>query len=105
MQTITIPGFIHAHPTKRWSSGLPNDVAGLTYEWNVFPRYREHEGGGMVCPHSMSFVVPDGFDLTPQQVAALKKKKFELTEQFTAAVQTINAQLARLQAITNEASV
>ena len=46
--------------------------------------------------------MPDSFDPTADQIAALEKKKQELSAEFTKSVQAINAQLSRLQAITNE---
>ena len=50
-------------------------------------------------PRDLEYLVPDDFDPTAAQVAALLSEKAKLTAEFTAAVSALNRKLSELQAI------
>lgn len=48
--------------------------------------------------------VPDDFDPTGQQIAALEKEKQEMTRRFAERIADLNERISKLQAITYEAA-
>lgn len=90
---IEVNGFIHAQ--KSYSGEL---------RYVFF--YSEDMGDSgyvMVCPHTIVFELPEGFDPTGGFIAALEKKKEALHAEFADAVAKINNEISKLQAITYEA--
>lgn len=52
-----------------------------------------------VCEHKIVVSIPNDFDIRPQQIAALEKKKQELREKFSMAVKELDDQINSLLAI------
>lgn len=102
MRTTTIPGFIHAKPAHDWEMDMDDVVDGHRI---VFSICRDMSASGyvVVCPYTVEFEMPEGWDPRAQQIEALKQKKEALHREFSAAVVKINQQIANLQAITYEA--
>jgi hypothetical protein len=93
MTTITIPGFIQAKPAGQWDSG-PHIVDGHEM---VFMQHEDMKDYGyvLVCPYTMMFEMPEGWDPRAQQVEALEVKKAE----HVAAIVQIDRQISKLLAI------
>lgn len=95
---ISIPGFITAEPAKSYQQGDANVVDGMSFQfWGFDPSCSEKYT--LVCKHTMTFEIPDGWDPRPGQIKALEAKKEQLQKEFSAAVLLINQQIASLQAI------
>jgi hypothetical protein len=101
MTKVTIPGFLHAQPALDWETG-PDVVDGHRLYFMTHEDMSDH-GYVMVCPYTIEFTMPEGWDPRAQQIEALRKKKAELTREFSEAVMKIEAQISRLQAIEYDA--
>jgi hypothetical protein len=93
MTTITIPGFLYAKPAHDWEDGP-----------SIIDRHRisffdmdcmEAHGFVLICPYTMKFDLPEGWDPRAQQVDALQIKK----AQHVAAIVEIDGQISKLLAI------
>lgn len=90
---IEIKGFIHAQKSYN------NELRYVFF-------YSEDMGGSgyvNVCPHTIVFELPKGFDPTAGFISALEKRKAELHREFAEEVARINEEISKLQAITYEA--
>lgn len=97
MKSISIPGFIHAKPLMRWEKP-DSSVQGMGFSFWTFDDMKD-QGYVPVCPYTVTFDLPEGWDPRPGQIEALEAKKDALQREFTKAVVAINAQISRLQAI------
>lgn len=97
MAKISIPGFIHAHPAHEWEEGA-DVVDGHRMTFSMFEDMSEY-GHVTVCPHTLEFTMPEGWDPRAQQIEALKAQKEKLQREFSESVMRIDAQISRLQAI------
>ena len=61
--------------------------------------------GVMVNKQAVEFDVPDDFDPTGKQIAALKEEEAELRKQFAMRLDSIKEQISKLQALTYEPEV
>jgi hypothetical protein len=93
MTTVTIPGFIQAKPAGEWDCG-PHIVDGHEL---VFMQHEDMKDYGyvLVCPYTMTFEMPEGWDPRAQQVEALQIKK----AQHVKAIVEIDGQISKLLAI------
>lgn len=90
---ITINGFIH------YRAPLYGEDPYSFLAWDMTDS--EYAAGHvMVMPHSFEIEVPDDFDPTPQQIAALEKEKAKVREEFNRRIAQINADIGKLQALT-----
>lgn len=96
MTTITIPGFIYATPADSWERG-PNVLDGHSLKFIV------HEGLNapyvQLCPHTITFDLPEGWDPRAQRIDALRKEEKKLRADFHVRVTEIQAQINKLQAL------
>lgn len=94
-KTITIKG---------WMYFDPNDVEGYGLGQYRFFGTEGYAFGNYVpiCPHVLTFEIPDGFDPRPEQIKQLEKQREEMTAKYQAMVTEINARISKLQAITFE---
>jgi hypothetical protein len=93
MPTITIPGFIHAKPAEDWDSS-PNVFDGHSLHFLTQDDMKAY-GYVLVCPYTLTFEMPEGWDPRAQQVEALQVKKAE----HVAAIVQIDRQISNLLAI------
>jgi hypothetical protein len=98
MTTISIPGFIHAKPAKEWELGFADIVDGHRMDFSTVEDRGEY-GWILVCPHTMTFELPEGWDPRAQQIDALKQEKKRLLDEIATAIMKIDAQISKLQAI------
>lgn len=98
MRTINIPGFIHATPAKSWQAGSDGVVDGMVFDFWTFEA-NGSDGCVTVCPHTLSFDIPEGWDPRPDQIKALEAAKESLRAEFAKKLMRIDAQISRLQAI------
>lgn len=79
------------------------DYANSDYEekWRPAVKSYEHEDEKciFICNRDVIFDLPDGFDPTPKQVAALEKQKLAALAAYQQTVAEINDKLSKLQAI------
>ncbi len=61
------------------------------------------QGYVYVCPYTIEFELPEGFDPRNEQIAILEAKRREVQAQFEATITRINSEISKLQAITYEA--
>lgn len=97
MTTISIPGFIHATPANDWESGA-DVVDGQRLHFMTHEDMSEH-GYINICPHTLVFTMPEGWDPRAQQIEALKVRKNALTREFSEAVMRIDEQIGKLLAL------
>lgn len=90
---ITVDGFIVASQ-YRWER-KPH------FTWFPFEPTVDHDSV-TVKPHSITFEVPDDFDMRPHRIQALVKRKVELREKLAVDVEKIDQEIQSLSAITNE---
>ena len=96
---LTIAGFITAKPADAWESDyFTNVIDGVAYRFTPYEP-SDTSDDIVVCKHTLTFDIPEGWDPRPGQIAALEAKKAELQREFAAAVVKINQQIASLQAI------
>jgi len=97
MTTITIPGFLYAKPAHDWEDGP-----------SIIDRHRisffdmdcmESHGFVLICPYTIQFEMPEGWDPRAQQVEALKQRKEDLKREFAEAVMKIDQQINSLLAL------
>ena len=93
MPTISIPGFIQAKPTSEWDHS-PNVVDGHSLHFMPAEDMKVY-GFVLVCPHMLTFEMPEGWDPRAQQVEALQVRKAE----HVAAIVEIDRQISNLLAI------
>jgi hypothetical protein len=62
--------------------------------------YLKGEGYLPVCPHTIEFEFPEGFDYVGKQVECLVTKKEALTAEYEAAVGKIDSAIKNLQCLT-----
>lgn len=89
--------FVQAKPADIWETG-PDVLDGHAFTVWKHEDMKSH-GFVMVCPVTVEFDIPEGWDPRVQQLEALKHKKEELKKEFSEAVRRIDAQISRLQAI------
>ena len=91
---VTIKGFIHYCPPMYGIDGpysfLGYDITGSEYA----------HGRVMVMPHELVVDIPDDFDPTPKQIAALEKEKENVRAAFNQRIAQLNEQIGKLQALT-----
>lgn len=97
MAKISIPGFIHAKPAYEWEDDS-DVVDGHRMSYSSIEDMSEY-GYVTVCPHTLEFDMPEGWDPRAQQIEALKAQKEKLHREFSESVMRIDAQISRLQAI------
>lgn len=97
MAKISISGFIHAIPATEWDTGT-DVVDGHRMTFSVFDDMSDH-GWVEVCPYTLEFSLPEGWDPRAQQIEALKAQKEKLKREFAESVMRIDTQISRLQAI------
>ena len=95
-RTITYKGYIHPILSRDWEKGNTNAINGLTYF--VFG-FRTHE---TIAEVDVTFELPEGFDPVSQAVKDLEKKRETLRAEFQMALNKVNDQIGKLQAITCE---
>lgn len=100
MTTVSIQGFIQAKPASDWDSS-PNVIDGHSMMFMTNNDMKEY-GYVLVCPYTLTFEMPEGWDPRAQQVDALQIKK----AQHVAAIVEIDGQISKLLAIeyTSEAA-
>lgn len=97
MPQVSIPGFIHAKPASEWDSSQ-NVIDGHAMLFMMAEDMRDY-GYVMVCPYTMTFEMPEGWDPRAQQIDALQMKKAE----HVAAITQIDRQISNLLAIEQSA--
>lgn len=91
---VTIKGFIH---WKQPHYAGDEEFSFYPFEW----KDSEYNGGRIVVmPHSFEVDVPDDFDPTAKQIAALEKEKAKVRKEFNARIAQLNEQIGKLQALT-----
>ena len=98
MTTVTIPGFIHAKPAESWEGFMDDIIDGHRMNFSLCEDRSEY-GWVLVCPYTMTFELPEGWDPRAQQIEALQKEKERLQKMFSESVMKINQQIANLQAL------
>lgn len=98
MTTISIPGFIHAKPAETWEGYMHDIIDGHRMDFSICEDRSEY-GWVLVCPYTMTFELPEGWDPRAQQIEALQKEKERLQKMFSESVMKINQQIANLQAL------
>lgn len=84
-------------------------IVASQYEWESKPRFTWYpfeptldDDSVVVKPHSITFEVPDDFDMRPHRIQQLEKRKDELREKVAVEVEKIDQEIQSLLAITNE---
>ena len=77
-----------------------------THPWNeageyqvIYAKLSDDEFRTYVCSQDIELDVPDNYDPTAQQLAALQKEKDKAQEEFSKKVASINERISKLQAI------
>ena len=97
-QTITLSGFIHSRPAQNWES--KNIVDGMKFMFMDLADTTGITGYSLVCPHDMTFDLPDNFDPRVEFVKTLEAKKREVRAEFQARMTEIDSQIAKYTALT-----
>lgn len=97
MTTVTIPGFIQAKPANEWDDSA-NVIDGHELVFMLHGDMKDY-GYVQVCPYTIEFEMPEGWDPRAQQIEALRAKKEELQREFSKAVLRIDEQINKLLAI------
>ena len=90
----------------RDADGHPDYYAEKTWQpttWSC--RVDDNDTRIFVGAQTVSVEVPDDFNPTAKQVAALEQQKLEALERYRRTVSEINERLSRLQAIANEVTL
>ena len=95
-RTITYKGYIHPIPSRDWEKGNTNSINGLTYFVHGFNSDKS------IAEIDVTFQLPEGFDPVSQAVKDLEKKRETLRAEFQMALNKVNDQIGKLQAITCE---
>lgn len=96
MKTITVPGHIHAKQDE-WADG------GMTFYFMTHDDMKEY-GYAHICAHTLTFEVPDTFNMTAEQIKMLEAQREKAFAAYSATARSINAQISKLQAIEFDAS-
>jgi hypothetical protein len=91
---VTIKGFIH-YCAPRYEEDVPYSF--LAYD---LTDSEYADGRVMVMPHDLVVDVPDDFDPTPKQIAALEAEKAKVRAEFNQRIAQLNEQIGKLQALT-----
>lgn len=94
---ISIPLFVHAKPAASYEYGA-NVINGMKFELWEWEDMADN-GYVLVCPATVCFELPEGWDPRPAQIKTLEAKREQLQKEFSEAVMKINQQIATLQAI------
>lgn len=92
MSTITIQGHMH-FKHESWETDEAKDFHFWKYEDMASTGYV------YVCPHDITFDVPEGWTPVPGQIAALLARRAKLSTEYSQTVNRINAEIGKLQAI------
>ena len=95
-RTITYKGYIHPIPSRDWEKGNTNAINGLTYFVHGVSSDKS------IAEIDVTFQLPEGFDPVSQAVKDLEKKRETLRAEFQMALNKVNDQIGKLQAITCE---
>lgn len=95
-KTISFKGYVHKHPTHSYEQGNTNAIDGFTY--TVFG-FKTDES---IAEVEVSFQLPEGFDPVSEAVNLLESRREKLRADFQMALNEINDQIGKLQAITCE---
>lgn len=90
MTTKTVQGFIYAHKYD-WETEF-------SYKFLSFDDFSDI-GYILVCPHDLTFTIPDGWNPVPGQIAAMEAEKAKLQKEFMEKVRILNERISKLQAI------
>lgn len=102
MTTVSIPGFILASPAQNWH--MPHEIhGGMCLSFFSF-KPTEESDHKVVCPHTLTFDLPEGWDPRATQIDALKAKQKELDSQYAVAIALIKQQINQLLCIEHEAA-
>lgn len=84
-------------------------IVATQYDWESKPHFTWYpfeptinKDCVVVRPSSITFEVPDDFDMRPNRIQALEKRKDELREKVAVEVEKIDQEIQSLLAITNE---
>jgi hypothetical protein len=99
MTPITIPGFLYAKPAYDWEDGPDIIDRHRISFYAITPDVMQHQGFVLICPYTLQFEMPEGWDPRAQQVEALRAKKEELHREFAEAVMKIDQQINSLLAL------
>lgn len=91
MKTIEVKGFVLAQ--KNWRDDLE-------YTFSTIELI-EH-GYMTVCPHTLTFQLPEGFDPIAAQIAMLQQQRDKLRAEVAKRITEINDQISKLQALPYE---
>jgi hypothetical protein len=96
MSKHTIKGWLYYRAASKYSkSGEP-----VIYFLPFSPEVATRDTWGVpVCEHSIEVEIPDDFDPRPQQIAALDEQINKVRAEFTARINELQDQKARLLAI------
>lgn len=100
MAKVSVPGFIHATPAHEWDQG-PAIIDGHRLSFFAFEDMSD-SGWVMVCPHTMEFDIPEGWDPRAQQIDALKAQREKIRAEMSKRLMEIDEAISKLQAITYE---
>jgi hypothetical protein len=96
MSTHTIKGWLYFKAASKFSKSGEPVIAFLPFD----PKYASADTWGVpVREHSIEVEIPDDFDPRPQQVAALDAEISKVRAEFTARINELQEQKARLLAI------
>lgn len=97
-QIITLNGFIHSRPAQGWET--KNLVDGMKFTFLDYADTTGVTGYSLVCPHDLTFDLPDSFDPRVEFVKTLEAKKREVMAEFQARMTEIDSQIAKYTALT-----
>lgn len=95
-KTITLPVFLRAEPLKSYGA-LYKEIDGFDVFVSASGSIREDDF--LLAKTSVTFTVPDDFDVVGPMVASIEAKKAALAAEFSARVAELNKRLSELQAI------
>ena len=95
----TIKRTFHVFMTERWRADFLSKEWGPEV-WNV--RVKEEPSRIYIGPQDLEIDIPDDFDPTAGQVAALNRQKADALEAYQRTVAEINERLSKLLALTND---
>ena len=95
---VNIPGFVTCKPADSWTI---EPVLGMQFGWDEH-NLAGYSGRVFVCKATLSFDLPADFNPNAQFIAALEKRREELRAEFQMAVNQINDEIGKLQALTHE---
>ena len=88
MKTETIKGWIHWQPAKSYQEAM--------FKWWAWEQVDDYV---MVCPHDITFVVPETWNPVAVELAQIEATREELKKQFSEHIRRLDERVANLMSI------